>query len=312
MESNPNIWSVGFLSGLYRHWCVRLHWQEAWWMLLLEQQPHWFQQVWGSCHPSVTGASVFAPGVICQHRYRVLNASNASILSGWGLAVWSNFYRSRNSGNYGWAFSTIDIWHIQLFVADANRAEGKLSVFLEIWCSQKTKSFNSPALLKNNSRVLLTRFPSSHALNPWDLNVGGSMVKWGVGVTLSKEVLLLPDNPTHPSARTHLLKAHRAQWSSACFNPNLRVQNRRSYIKQWIVATQPRGTNRCVCTALLTRQLITPAWCESAVRLHHKSATAAALGSHNRPPANATPLSAHHPAHTPLSPLPENTRLLID
>lgn len=86
------------------------------------------------------------------------------------------------------------IWHIQLLAEDANWAS------LSSWRSDvlRRQRVLIPQPFLRIIAVFQTAGPLLSALNPWDLNVG----EMGVGVTLSKELLLLPDNPTHAHAHT--------------------------------------------------------------------------------------------------------------
>ena len=121
-----------------------------------------------------------------------------------------------------------------------------------------------------------------------------------------------PRTPSRTHARTHTHSPGgniRGKVNFNIYDWNLHIQHR-SHTKHWTQAVSattlsPYGqtdTHTRVCAAVPTRQIITFARRESAVRLRHKSATAAAteaaFGSHNRPPAYAAPFSAHHPTHT--------------
>lgn len=236
MGSNPGVWSVSLISGLYQQW--------------VQNSEVFLATLAGSLMGAVVRAAAalvpagvrimspvnysrqrICPGAICQHCYRLLNASNASILSGWGLAVrspltvrtrvlslllkwwpWLYFMCEKNTRVVVQAccgvcsadlntYGTVHCWLKMLI--------GKLSEFLEIWWSQKTKSFNSSALLKNNSS-LTNGAPPPLCFKPLGLkcwwNGGG-----GYPLQRSPAVAWQP----HPRARTHLQEAYRAQWTSA-------------------------------------------------------------------------------------------------
>lgn len=165
-------------------WCAQLHWQEAWWKLSLEQQPLWFLQVWGSCHLSGTRASVFVlvwsvstitgywtpqkPPSCLDEVWRcgwLLPFTQQSVNCDLSiLLMWSPCFYFMCVMCAGWCMwcvfmKSVYVWHIQLLVVHVNRTPDKVSVFSEIWCPQKTKSFNSSAFLKNNSGVSLTLHP---------------------------------------------------------------------------------------------------------------------------------------------------------
>lgn len=158
-------------------WCVQLHWQEAWWKLSLEQQPHWFLQVWGSCHLSGTRAKVSVlvwsvstiPGFwtpqkppscldevwrcawLLPFTQSLLVVCDLSVLLIWSPCF---YFKCVKRACVSWCgvcssdlylYGTLNYWH-------ANRAAGKVTVFSE-------DSFISSAFLKNNSRVLLTLHP---------------------------------------------------------------------------------------------------------------------------------------------------------